>query len=298
MDENEWLTRRFEEQRPRLRSVAYRVLGSLAEADDAVQEAWLRLNRSDTSEVENLAAWLTTVVGRISLNVLRSRATRPAESLEVHMPELIIEPVDHGDPEQEALVADSVGVALLVVLERLAPAERLAFVLHDVFGVPFEEIGPMVDRSPAAARKLASRARRRVQGDAAAPDGDLAAQREVVDAFFAAGRTGDFDRLVALLHPDVVLRVDLGGEDRGISATTKGAAAVAGRALMFADIGREVHSATINGAAGVVVVANGRVASVMGFTVIGGRVSAIDVLADPERLDRLDRAPWTGRERS
>src|SRR3954470_9910836 len=210
MDERDWLAERFEEQRPRLRAVAYRMLGSLAEADDAVQEAWLRLSRSEADEIENLGAWLTTVVGRVSLNMLRSRRSHREEPLGVHVPEPIVDRVDGTDPEHEALVADSVGLALLVVLETLSPAERLAFVLHDIFAVPFDDIAPIVDRSPEAARQLASRARRRVRAEDTVPDTDLDGQREVVEAFMAAARDGDFERLVAVLDPDVVLRADAG----------------------------------------------------------------------------------------
>src|ERR671926_622853 len=210
MNERDWLAAQFEEHRTRLRAVAYRMLGSLSEADDAVQEAWLRLNRTDTSEVENLGGWLTTVVARISLNMLRSRSARREEPLAGRLPDPLIDRADGIDPEHEALLADSVGLALLVVLETLSPPERLAFVLHDLFGVPFEEIGRIVDRSPEATRQLASRARRRVRGRRTAPDADLDAQREVLDAFLAASREGDFDALVAVLHPDVVLRADAG----------------------------------------------------------------------------------------
>ncbi len=289
MDEQHWLTARFEEQRPHLRAVAYRMLGSTADADDAVQEAWIRLQRTGAGEIDNLGGWLTTVVGRISLNLLRARQTRKEEDLDaVHVPDPIITPADERDPEQAALVADSVGLALLVVLETLSPTERLAFVLHDVFAVPFEDIAPIVDRSPAATRQLASRARRRVRGAAPAPDAAIPAQREVVDAFFAAARAGDFDRLVAALDPDVVLRADFGPGAPSVPAVTRGATDVAGRALMFADPTRPILPATINGAAGVVVVADGRPVSVMGFTVVAGKVAAIDVLGDPERLARID----------
>ncbi len=286
MDDEDRLTARFEEQRPRLRAVAYRMLGSVADADDAVQEAWIRFHRTDTREVENLGGWLTTVVARISLNVLRARQSRREDDLDaVRMPDPVVGPADALDPEQQALVADSVGVALLVVLETLTPAERLAFVLHDVFAVGFDEIAAMVDRSPAAARQLASRARRRVRGAAPAPDSGVAAQREVVEAFFAAGHGGDFDRLVAVLDPDVVLRVDRGA---AASVTVRGADAVAGRARQFAHPQREVRPATINGTAGALILERGRPQSLMAFTVTGGRVAAIDVLADPERLERLD----------
>ena len=279
MDEREWLTARFEEQRPHLRGVAYRLLGSTAEAEDAVQEAWLRLDRADAAEIENLGGWLTTVVARVSLNMLRSRGVRREEPFGPDAPEPLVAPAEGPEPEQEALVADSVGLALMVVLETLSPAERLAFVLHDVFGVPFEEIASMVDRSPAAARQLASRARRRVRGAAPAPDGGLSAQREVVEAFFDAGRNGDFEGLVAVLDPGVVLRVDVG--DR-----IQGAKAVAGQARLYGH--REARHATVNGAAGAVIFVGGRATAVMGFTVVAGRIVAIDVVADPARVRRLD----------
>ena len=288
MDERDWLAERFEEHRTHLRAVAYRMLGSVSEADDAVQEAWLRLSRTDASAVENLGGWLTTVVGRVSLNMLRSRKTRREVSLDVRVPEPIVSSADGVDPEHEALLADSVGLALLVVLETLTPAERLAFVLHDMFGVPFDEIAPMVGRSPTAARQLASRARRRVRGEAPAPDPDLARQREVVDAFFAAAREGDFDALVAVLDPDVVLRSDGGVRRPAASIVVHGAEAVASRALTFAGLSPHVQPALVNGAAGVVVAPRGRLFSVMGFTVRDGRIVAIDSLADPERLSRLD----------
>jgi RNA polymerase sigma factor (sigma-70 family) len=288
VDEREWLAERFEEHRTHLRAVAYRMLGSVSEADDAVQEAWLRLSRSDGREIENMGGWLTTVVGRVCLNMLRSRRTRREDSLEVHVPEPIVSREDGVDPEHEALLADSVGLAMLVVLETLSPAERLAFVLHDIFGVPFDEIGPMVDRSPAAARQLASRARRRVQGEAPAPDPDLGRQREVVDAFFAAAREGDFDALVAVLHPDVVLRSDGGTARPGATHVVHGAEAVGRRAMTFARLSPFVRPALVNGAAGVVVAPRGRVFSVMAFTVRDGKIVAIDGLADPERLKELD----------
>jgi RNA polymerase sigma factor (sigma-70 family) len=288
MDERDWLAERFEEHRSRLRAVAYRMLGSVSEADDAVQEAWLRLNRSDESEIENLGAWLTTVVGRTSLNMLRSRDSRREQPLGVHVPEPIVDRADGTDPEHEALVADSVGLALLVVLETLSPAERLAFVLHDIFAVPFDEIAPIVDRSPEAARQLASRARRRVQVENTVPDADLRAQREVVEAFHAAARDGDFDRLVAVLDPDVVLRADLGPLPAGGSREVRGAAAVAGQALTYSRLGLVMQPALINGAAGVVSIRDGQPFSVGGVTVRGGKIVEIDILADPARLRRLD----------
>src|SRR5919107_462278 len=288
MDEHDWLAQRFEEHRTHLRAVAYRMLGSVSEADDAVQEAWLRLSRSDARAIENMGGWLTTVVGRVCLNMLRARKTRREEPLEVHVPEPILSREDAVDPEQEALLADSVGLALLVVLETLTPAERLAFVLHDMFAVPFEEIGPMVGRSPTAARQLASRARRRVRGEAPAPDPDLSRQREVVDAFFAAAREGNFDALVAVLDPDVVLRSDGGAARPGATVVVRGAGAVAERALTFARLSPFVRPALVNGAAGVVVAPGGRPFSVMAFTVTNGKVVAIDALSDPERLGELD----------
>jgi RNA polymerase sigma-70 factor (ECF subfamily) len=290
MDERAWLNERFEEHRTRLRAVAYRMLGSLSEADDAVQDAWLRVNRADTSRVENLAGWLTTVVARVCLNMLRTRQSRPVESLDVHVPDPIIGRDDRGNPEQQALLADSVGLALLVVLDTLTQAERLAFVLHDMFAVPFEEIAPMIERSPAAARQLASRARRRVQGAAPAPDPDLAHQRAVVDAFFAAARDGDFDALVAVLDPDVVLRADGGTARTRPTVVLHGARAVAEQAATAKRLARFVRPALINGSAGAVVVVGGRVFSVMGFTVAHGKVVAIDVLYDPDRLAGLDPA--------
>jgi RNA polymerase sigma factor (sigma-70 family) len=288
VDERDWLTERFEEHRTRLRSVAYRMLGSLSEADDAVQDAWLRLNRADTTGVENLSAWLTTVVARVCLNVLRSREQRREEPLEVRVPDPIISRQDGGHPEHEAVLADSVGLALLVVLETLTPAERLAFVLHDMFAVPFDDIAPMIDRSPAATRQLASRARRRIQGQAPAPDPDLARQREVVDAFFAASRDGDFDALVAVLDPDVVLRSDGGAGRPRYTFVLHGAQAVAKQAFTSRRLSPFVHPALINGAAGVVVAAHGRAMFVMAFTVREGKVVAIDVLSDPDRLQQLD----------
>jgi RNA polymerase sigma factor (sigma-70 family) len=287
MDETDWVTEPFEEHRAHLRAVAYRMLGSLSGAEDAVQETWLRLNRADTSDVENLGGWLTTVVSRVCLNRLRSRSTRREEPLDVYVPDPIVRREDELDPEHEAELVDSVGLALLVVLETLAPAERLAFVLHDMFAVPFEDIATIVGRSPAAARQLASRARRRVRG-AATPDVDLARQRVVVDAFFAAARDGDFDALVAVLDPDVVLRSDGGVSRPSASVVVQGAEAVSSRAVMFTRLSPFVRPAVINGAAGVVVAPGGRPFSIMAFTVRGGRVVEIDSIADPERLSQLD----------
>jgi RNA polymerase sigma-70 factor (ECF subfamily) len=284
MEERDWLAKNFEEHRRHLRAVAYRMLGSLSEADDAVQEAWLRLSRSDADEIENLGGWLTTVVARVSLNMLRSRATRREEPL-VQIPDPIVDRADGTDPEHEALLADSVGLALLIVLETLAPAERLAFVLHDMFAVPFDEIAPIVDRSPEAARKLASRARRRVQGERVVPDPDLDRQREVVDAFLAAAREGDFDALVALLDPDVVLRSDSGD---GVTLEVRGAEAVARRAGAFSQAGLVIHPALINGAVGAVSTRDGRPFSVGAVTVRDGRIVEMDFLSDPRRLAQLD----------
>ena len=291
MTESEWLAEGFEQNRTRLRAVAYRMLGSLAEADDAVQEAWLRLSRSDASGVDNLGAWLTTVVARVCLNVLRSRNTRREEPFGVHMPDPVISPADGTNPEDEALLADSVGLALNVVLDTLTPAERLAFVLHDMFDLPFEEIAPMVGRSPDAARQLASRARRRVRGAAVhAPDPDIGRQREVVDAFFAAARRGDFDALVAVLDPDVVLRSDGGTALPEVSVVLHGSAAVVGHGLRVQDPAAIYRPVLVNGAVGMVVILRGQLVAVAGFTVSRGKVTEIDILADPERLARIDLA--------
>ena len=289
MDEHDWLAERFEEHRAHLRAVAYRMLGSLSEADDAVQEAWLRLSRSDTSGVENLGGWLTTVVARVCLNMLRSRNSRREEPLGAHVPDPVASRADGVDPEHEALLADSVGLALLVVLETLAPAERVAFVLHDMFAVPFDEIAAIVGRSPTAARQLASRARHRVQG-ATVPDADLAHQRGVVDAFLAASRGGDFDALLAVLDPDVVLRADLGAVPAGASRVVRGARAVAEGALTFSGRARFARPALVNGAAGIVVAPRGRLVVVLGFTVMRGKIVEIDVVADSARLRQLDLA--------
>jgi RNA polymerase sigma factor (sigma-70 family) len=286
MDEREWLAERFEEQRARLRAVAYRMLGSLSEADDAVQEAWLRLSRSDAGEIENLDGWLTTVVARVSLNMLRSRKARREEPLAGRLPDPLIDRADGIDPEHEALLADSVGLALLVVLETLSPPERLALVLHDIFAVPFDEIAPIVDRSPEAARQLASRARRRVRAETTVPDADLETQREVIDAFLAAARDGDFDRLVAVLDPDVVLRQDFGPV--GGRRELRGAAAVARQAASYAQIGLDIRPALINGVAGAVAFREGQPFSIGAVTVRNGKIVELDFLADPERLRQLD----------
>jgi RNA polymerase sigma-70 factor (ECF subfamily) len=296
MDEREWLTSEFEASRPHLRAVAYRMLGSLSEADDAVQESWLRLSRSEASDVENLRAWLTTVVARVCLDMLRSRKSRREVPLDadVHVPEPIVSRQDGVDPEHEALLADSMGLALLVVLETLAPAERLAFVLHDMFAVPFDEIAPIVGRSPAAARQLASRGRRRVQGATPAPDADLHRQQEVVDAFLAAARGGDFQALVEVLDPDVVLRVDGGVLRPGASREVRGAPAVAESALTFARLARFARPVLVNGAAGFVVAPRGRPVAVAGFTVAHGKVVEIDLLTDRARLRELDLTALEG----
>jgi len=290
VDERDLLTERFEEQRSRLRAVAYRMLGSVSEADDAVQEAWLRLNRADTGDVENLAGWLTTVVARVCLNVLRSRASRREEPLDVLVPDPIVDLEDGSDPEHEAVLADSVGLALLVVLDTLAPAERLAFVLHDMFAVPFEEIGPMIERSPAATRQLASRARRRVKGVPTAPDADLIRQRQVVEAFLAASRGGDFDALVALLDPDVVLRADRTAGATPAPILLRGAHVVGKGASVASQRVRFTQPALINGVVGLVMAPRGRLYLVLAFTITDGRVTEIDIIADPDRLRHVDLA--------
>ena len=283
MNEHDFMAERFEAHRAHLRAVAYRMLGSLSEADDAVQEAWLRLDRSNTGGIENLAGWLTTIVGRVCLDMLRSRKSRREEPLNARPPDQV-----GIDPEQEALLSDSVGLALLVVLETLTPAERLAFVLHDMFALPFEEIAPIVGRSSVASRQLASRARRRVRGADTVPDADLARQREVVDAFLAAARGGDFDALVAVLDPDVALRSDRTAVPAGVPREVRGAPAVAERAIKGR--ARAAQPALVDGAVGVIVAPRGRLLMVLGFTVRDGRIVEIDAIADPERLDRLDLA--------
>ena len=285
MDEGEWLAERFEAHRAHLRAVAYRMLGSLSEADDAVQEAWLRLSRSDTSDVANLGGWLTTTVARVCLDMLRSRKSRREEPLSAHLPDPIVSRENGIDPEHEALLADSVGLALLVILETLAPAERVAFVLHDMFALPFDEIAAIVGRSPAAARQLASRARRRVQGSATVPDSYHARQREVVDVFLAASRGGHVDALLAVLDPDVVLRADRAAVDAGATGEVRGAPAVADT---FSGRARFAKSALVNGAVGAVWAPRGRPRVVFGFTITGGRIVQIDILADPARLSQLD----------
>ncbi|MCC3772419.1 sigma-70 family RNA polymerase sigma factor [Streptomyces sp. UNOC14_S4] len=285
MDEKDLLAERFEAYRPHLRAVGYRMLGSLSEADDAVQEAWLRLSRSDAEDIGNLGGWLTTVVGRVCLDMLRSRGSRGEEPLDtVQVPDPLVSDVDGADPEQQALVADSVGLALLVVLETLAPAERLAFVLHDMFGVPFDQIAPMVGRTPAAARQLASRARRRVRAGAPAPDPDLARQRQVVDAFLTASRGGDFDALVALLDPEVLLRADTG---QGATREVRGPAAVANQALLFRAVARFARPVLVNGTVGILTAPDGEAVAIMGLTIVEGRIRTIEILADPARLQAL-----------
>jgi RNA polymerase sigma-70 factor, ECF subfamily len=301
MTEHDWLAQRFEENRAHLRAVAYRMLGSTGEADDAVQEAWLRLSRSDTGDVENLGGWLTTVVGRVCLDMLRSRRSRREESMGgppgARSPEPIVGREDGGDPEHEALVANSVGPALLVVLETLSPAERVAFVLHDVFGVPFAEIAPVVGRSSNATKMLASRARRRVRGATTSPDADLARNREVVAAFLAASRDGDFGALLSVLDPDVVLRADRVAVQGAASRQTQGAPALstevrgaAAVADIFSGRARAARLALVDGAVGVVVAPGGRPRVVFGFTIMGGKIAEIELLADPARLRRLDLA--------
>ena len=286
--DREWLAARFEEQRTHLRAVGYRMLGSLSEADDAVQEAWVRLSRSEVSEIENLGGWLTTVVARVCLNMLQSRRVRREDPL-VHVPDPIVSLDAEADPEQAALLADSVGLALQVVLDTLSPPERLAFVLHDIFGVSFDEIAPVVDKTPAAVRQLASRARRRVRGQAPAPDADLGRQREVVGAFLAASREGNFDALLAVLDPDVVLRADSGMLPPPATQEVRGAERVAHLAAAFSAVARYSRPALVNGTPGLVAsTPEGEPYSVMGFTVTSGRIAQIDILADPDRLARLD----------
>ncbi|MFF7857339.1 RNA polymerase sigma factor SigJ [Streptomyces sp. NPDC007904] len=290
MNDDELLAERFEEHRGRLRAVAYRMLGSLTEADDAVQEAWMRLGRVDPAEIGNLGGWLTTVTGRICLNLLRSRAARREQPMdETFVPDPVLAPLSPADPEQQALHSDSVGVALLVVLERLTPDERLAFVLHDMFAVPFDDIAPVLERSTATTRQLASRARRRVRDATPACESDPGRQKEVLDAFMAAARGGDFEALVAVLHPDVVLRADAGALVRGPAASRvlRGARTVAESALMFARYTAAARMVLVNDAIGLLSVVEGRVRSVMYVTVTDGRITGIYVLADPERLARL-----------
>ena len=292
MDERDWLAERFQEHRPRLRAVAYRMLGSTSEADDAVQETWIRLSRSNAGGIGNLEAWLVTAVGRVALNMLRSRRTRREEPLDAHLPDPIVDRPDGIDPEHEALLADSVGLALLVVLETLTPAERLAYVLHDMFSVPFEEIGAILDRSPEAARQLASRGRRRIGGVDRTPDADPAAQQEVVEAFLAAARDGDFHALVTVLDPDIVVREDTGS---GTLLEVRGAESVARRATAFSQLGLVARPALINGAAGWVSLLDGEVYAVGALTVQNGRIRTMDILLDPARLARHDLSAFGSR---
>src|SRR5215472_13436990 len=294
MDDQQWLAERFQQHRGRLQAVAYRMLGSLTEADDAVQEAWLRLSRADASGVDNLGAWLTTIVARVSLNMLRARRSRPEEPLGPHVPEPVIDPAEGTSPEHEALLADAVGLALLVVLEALSPSERLAYVLHDMFDMPFDEIAPIVERSPQAARQLASRARRRVRSATPPYDGDPTAQRAAVDAFLAAARDGDLDALIAVLHPDVVYRADRGPQPAAGSVELRGAADVARQAMVFSQQGLLIRPALINGTPGIVSSRDGQPFSVIGFTVTDGKITEIDILIDPERLRQLDLSALDG----
>ena len=289
MTQSDWLAEDFERNRIRLRAVAYRMLGSMAEADDAVQEAWLRLSRTDASSVDNLSAWLTTVVARVCLNVLRSRNSRLEEPMGVHVPDPVISRADGPSPEEEALLADSVGLALNVVLDTLTPAERIAFVLHDMFDLPFDEIGPMLARTSATTRQLASRARRRVRGAEVQPsDRDISRQREVVDAFFAAAHKGDFDALVAVLDPDVVARTDGGSPLPAASVVLHGAATVASQTLSIAHPGAPKLPVLVNGAAGVVVMVGEQPVALMGFTISGGKIIEINAIVDPDRLQQFD----------
>jgi RNA polymerase sigma factor (sigma-70 family) len=291
METHDWLAERFEEHRTHLRAVAYRILGSPADADDAVQEAWLRLARSDSSQVENLGGWLTTVVARVSLNMLQSRRTRREDPVGSHLPDEITGSADGAGPEHQAVLADSVGLALLVVLDTLTPAERLAFVLHDMFAMPFEEIAPIVERSPAATRQLASRARRRVQGADTTPDADLTRRREIVQAFLAASRNGDLGALVAALDPDVLLRADHAAVRMGAEAEVRGAAAVS---AFFSGRARAARLVLINGVTGAVWMQGGRPRVVFSFTLDGGKITAIDLLGDPAVLSQLDLVTLAG----
>ncbi|MGW0289148.1 sigma-70 family RNA polymerase sigma factor [Streptomyces tuirus] len=296
MTGSEELARRFEEHRGHLKAVAYRMLGSLSEADDAVQESWLKLSRTDPDDIRNLGGWLTTATGRVCLDMLRSRTARreepmggTQETVGAFVPDPVLRPLSHIDPAEEVLQADSVGLALLVVLENLAPDERLTFVLHDMFAVPFDDIAPIVERSAAATRQLASRARRRVSGATPSHEPDLGLQKQVLDAFLAASRAGDFEALVALLHPDVLLRADSGALVRGAAASklVRGAKAVAEQALMFAPFARSAQLVLVNGSVGMINTSQGRIQSVMGVTIADGRITGLYILADPGRLERL-----------
>lgn len=289
MDDREWLAGRFAEHRPRLLAAAYRMLGSASEADDAVQEAWLRLDRTDAEAVENLPAWLTTVVARVCLNMLRARSSRREQSLDAGTGRSPEASEEEADPAQEAVLADSVGLALLVVLDRLAPVERLAFVLHDMFDLPFDQIAPVVGRSPAAARQLASRARRRVRGSAA-PEGDLGRQRRVVDAYLAAARDGDFEALLELLDPDVVIRADAEVGAAGVPVLRRGAQAVARGAVASHTRARHSQPALVDGSVGLVMAPGGRLTVALSFTIVDDKIAEIDVIAAPERLQQLDLA--------
>ena len=288
MTESEFLAQQFEEHRTRMRAVAYRMLGSLSEADDAVQETWVRLSGVDADEVENLGGWLTTVVGRVALNMLRSRRTRREEPFDVRLPEPIVDRADGTDPEHEALLADSVGLAMLIVLDTLNPAERLAFVLHDMFALPFEDIAPIVDRSPAATRQLASRARRRVQGERAAPEPDLDTQREVLGAFMSAAREGDFEALLEVLDPDVVLRADDAAAAIGSARVVRGAENLARQASAFSRLDLQVRPVLVNGAIGTVSLRDGKPFTIAAFTIRDGRIAEMNIFADPAVLSRLD----------
>src|SRR6266536_2852707 len=287
MDEHDWLAEQFEAERPHLRAVAYRMLGSLSEADDAVQESWLHLSRSNTSGVENLGGWLTTVVARVCLDLLRSRNSRREEPLGVHVPDPIVSREDGIDPEQEALLADSVGLALLVVLDTLNPAERLAFVLHDIFAMPFDEIARIVERSETAARQLASRARRRVRGGAMVKDADLPSQRKVVDAFLAASRAGDFNALLTVLDPEIVFRIDGATSPKGVSREVRGAQAVA---RQFSGRAQGFRTALVNGAVALIVAPRGYLFLVLNLTIRNGKIAEIEAVADPTRLRQFDLA--------
>jgi RNA polymerase sigma factor (sigma-70 family) len=288
VDEHDWLADRFEDNRSRLWSMAYRMLGSLTEADDAVQEAWLRLSRSGADGIENPDAWLTTIISRVCLNMLRSRGSRHEEPVGAHVPDPLVTREHGTDPEDDALLADSVGQALHVVLQTLSPPERLAFVLHDMFAVPFADVARLVERSPDATRQLASRARRRVQGATAVPHADLNHQKHVLDAFFKAARAGDFEALLAVLDPDIVVRSDGGALRPELSMVVRGATGVARRAAAFSRREARLHPVLVNGGAGVVATLDGRPFSIMGFTIAGGRIVTVDILADPERIARLD----------
>ncbi|MFD0318780.1 sigma-70 family RNA polymerase sigma factor [Streptomyces flavalbus] len=283
MHDTEALADRFEEHRGQLRAVAYRMLGSLTEADDAVQETWLRYSGADVSEVRNLGGWLTTVAGRVCLNMLRSRAARREQPMEAYVPDPVVSELDHVDPEREALIGDSVGLALLVVLDTLEPAERLAFVLHDMFAVPFDDIAPIVERTSTATRQLASRARRRVQNAAPAPERDVTRQKEVLEAFLAASRGGDFEALVAVLHPDAVLRADEGT----VSQLLRGATRIAGQAMRFRQLGLDERLVRVNDGVGALALVDGKPVSLLGVTIADGRITEMYIVADPDRLHRL-----------